>query len=199
MATAWAVDTNYQVGDLVTHNTVDYVCTYNHTSSTGGDFEPGVGDHWELAWREYTEAPGAQWGQGTKLQRGDGEAEETFEDIARVSNISGPSLSLDTEDVTDHSSINGWEEIIPTILRSGEVSLDLNFVPTETTQTDLIVDMLARTLRNFRLVFPDQQSTVWSFKAYVTGFESEEPSDGVLTATATLKVTGEPTMANVND
>ena len=53
--------------------------------------------------------------------------------IAAVSNISGPGLSLDTEDVTTHDSASGWEEVVGTILRSGEVSLDLVYDPNAAT------------------------------------------------------------------
>lgn len=196
---AWVSAVTYSVGDYVTNNTTDYVCTYSHTSEIDGIFEPGVGTHWELAWREVSTVPEAQWGIGTKLKRGDGGDPETFSAIAKITNISGPSLSLDTEDTTDHDSKGGWEEIIPTILRSGEVSLDLNFLPTETTQTNLILDMINRAKRSFQMVFPDQAQTTWSFSAYVIGFESEEPTDSALSATVTLKISGEPTIANVND
>ena len=45
-------------------------------------------------------------------------------EIAKVTNTSGPSLSLDTEDVTSHDSTDGWEEVVATILRSGTITLD---------------------------------------------------------------------------
>src|SRR6056297_2201318 len=112
---AWAASTAYTCGDKVTNDTEDYICTYAHTSETDGDFEPGTGDHWALAWNIYDAPIEAQWGLGTKLKRGDGEATESFTTVAKVNNISGPSLSLDTEDTTDHDSDGGWEEIIPTI------------------------------------------------------------------------------------
>ncbi len=196
---AWAASTSYSVGDKVTHNSTDYICTYDHTSATDGIFEPGTGDHWDLAWNLYSESPDAQWALGTKLKRGDGGDPETFTKTAKINNISGPSLSLDTEDTTDHDSPGGWEEIIPTILRSGEVQLDISFLPDNDSQLDLIDDMLNRVKSNYQMVFPNQSSTTWSFSAYVTGFEMESPTDGALGATVTLKVTGEPTIANVND
>jgi len=135
---------------------------------------------------------------GTFLKAGDGGTPEAFTTISEVRDISGPSLGLDTEEVTSHDSPGGWEEFVSTILRSGEVTFDINYEPTETTHdagTGLIADMTARTLRNFQLVWTDPVSTTWSFAAYVTGFEPSAPVAGALSASCTLKITGEPTLA----
>ena len=45
-------------------------------------------------------------------------------EIAAVTSIGGPGLSLDTVDVTSHDQTAAWEEIAVTILRQGEMSLD---------------------------------------------------------------------------
>lgn len=135
---------------------------------------------------------------GTLLKRGDGGTPEAFTTLAEVRDISGPELSLDTVDVTSHSSSNGWEEHVATILRSGEVTFDINYVPSGSdhdASTGIIADMTSRTLRNWQLVFPDSGSTTWNFAAYVTGFSPNAPVAGELTASVTLKVSGEPTLA----
>lgn len=119
--------------------------------------------------------------------------------IAQVSNISGPGLSLDTEDVTTHDSTGGWEEVVATILRSGEVKLDLVYDPAAATHKNasggLLYDLAQRASTTFSIVFPDAANTTWSFTAYVTGFEPSAPVDGALTASVTLKLTGQPTLA----
>lgn len=115
--------------------------------------------------------------------------------IAQVEAISGPSLSLDTEDVTSHDSPNGWEELVATILRSGEVGLDLYFDPALVGHVDLIEAMVGRAAEEFTLVFPDTAATQWTFNAFVVGFEPDAPHDGALAASASLKITGEPTLA----
>ena len=112
--------------------------------------------------------------------------------------ISGPSLALDTEEVTSHDSTGGWEEFVGTILRSGEVSFDLNFLPANATQSyaaGLIADMVARTRRNFQLIFTNPGVTTWTFAAFVTAFEPSAPVAGALTASASLKITGQPVLA----
>ena len=117
---------------------------------------------------------------------------------ANVTNISGPGLSLDTEDVTSHDSTGAWEEVVGTILRSGEITLDLVYDPANATHdasTGLIAKMVARTSDEYTLVFSDSGSTTWTFDAYVTGFEPSASVDGALTASATFKLTGQPTLA----
>lgn len=129
---------------------------------------------------------------GTLLKRG-------ATTIAQVSNISGPGLSLDTEDVTSHDSAGGWEEVVATILRSGEVGLELVYDPNAATHKNaaagLINDMVLRTATTYSIVFPSTPAVTWSFSAFVTGFEPSMPHDGALTASATLKITGAPTLA----
>lgn len=135
---------------------------------------------------------------GTYLKIGDGATPEAFTTIAEVLDIAGPDLSLDTEDATSHDSTGGWEEVIGTILRSGEVTFDVNYNPagaTHDASTGLIADMVARTRRNFQLVFPDSGNTTWAFTALVTSFAPAAPVAGVLRASLTLKPTGQPTLA----
>ena len=135
---------------------------------------------------------------GTLLKIGDGGATETFTTIAEVQDISGPSFSLDTAEVTSHSSAGGWKEYIGTLVDGGEVSFDINFLPTETTHgysAGLLKDLVNKTVRNFQLVFPDASSTTWQFAALVTKFETSEPYGDKLSASVTLKLTGQPTLA----
>lgn len=135
---------------------------------------------------------------GTLLKIGDGGGTEVFTTIAEVKDISGPSLKLDTEEVTSHSSTGGWREYIATLLDAGEVTFDVNFIPTNATHSQtsgLLKDLKNKTLRNFQLVFSNVGATTWAFSAFVTGFEPAEPVEGVLAASVTLKITGQPTLA----
>lgn len=129
---------------------------------------------------------------GTKLLRGAVE-------IAQVQNISGPGLALDTEDVTSHDSADAWEEVVATILRSGEVSMDLVYDPNGATHKNasggLLYDLASRTATAFTLTFPSSPAVSWTFNAFVIGFEPDMPHDGALTASVTLKITGKPTLA----
>lgn len=119
--------------------------------------------------------------------------------IAQVMSISGPGLTADTVDVTSHDSTNAWEEVVVAILRSGEVTFDIVYDPATATHKNaaggLLADLVGRASTTYTLVFPDSGSTEWVFSAFVTGFEPTEPVDGALTASVTLKPTGDMTLA----
>ena len=127
---------------------------------------------------------------GTALKKGD----VTY---AQVTNISGLGLSLDTQDVTSHDSAGAWEEVVGTILRSGEVTLEIVYDPANATHKyaagGLLYDLVSRTAISLSLVFPG--AVTWSFNALVTGFTPSAPVEGSLTASVTLKLTGQPTLA----
>ena len=123
---------------------------------------------------------------------------ETLGPVAQVVNLSGPGLSLDTEDVTTHDSANAWEELVATIIRTGELSLDIVYDPAHAdhdASTGFPGLLEARTVVGFNITFPDTAGTVWSFAAVVNGFEPGAAHDGALTAAVKLKLTGEPILA----
>jgi predicted secreted protein len=111
--------------------------------------------------------------------------------IVNVTNISGPALGLDTEDVTAHDSVGGWEEVVATILRSGEVTLDINYNPAAATHKNaalgLLYMLINRVLTAWTIAGP---LGAWTFSAYVTKFEPSAPFDGKLTASVSLKISG---------
>jgi predicted secreted protein len=117
--------------------------------------------------------------------------------IANVKSLTGPSLKLDTVDVTTHDSTGGWEESVGTILRTGDVKLELVYDPSTATHKNaadgLIAILIGKAAHSFTLTFPD--AVAWVFSAFVTGFEPAAPHDKDLSATVTLKVTGSPTIA----
>jgi predicted secreted protein len=135
---------------------------------------------------------------GTYLKIGDGGTAETFATVAEVLDIQGPSLELETEDVTSHDSTDGWAEHIGTILSGGEVSFEVNWLPANVTQSftaGLLKDMVGRTRRNFQLVVPAAAVLTWAFTALVTAFEPDLPVKGSQKASITLLITGKPTLA----
>jgi hypothetical protein len=137
-------------------------------------------------------------GYNTLLKIGDGGGTEAFVTIAEVDNIRGPNFSLGIEDSTAITDL--WEAIVPTVLSAGEVTFDINFLPTHVTHRGvgtwgLLNDMIDRTLRNFQLVFPDSGSTTWAFSAYITGFTPGASRTGKVTAAVTLRISGAPTIS----
>jgi predicted secreted protein len=137
-------------------------------------------------------------GFGTFLQRGDGAGPEVFTTIAEVKDITGPGLSADIVEVTNHSSIGAFKEKLSTLLDGGEVTFDVNFLPGNATQdaTDgLLSAYMARSKDNYKLIWPTVGDDQVAFKAQVTGFEPTAPVEEALTASVTLTLTGPPTFS----
>lgn len=132
---------------------------------------------------------------GTQLYRGTSGGGTL---VAQVSSFSGPGLSADTIDVTNHASTNAWEEFVVGILRSGELSMEIVYDPANATHANagsgLLADFVSRASTTWTFVFPDAAATEWSFTAFVTGFEPDAAHDGALTAAVTLKPTGDFTL-----
>lgn len=119
--------------------------------------------------------------------------------IAAVRSISGPGITLDVEDVTSHDSTEAWEEVVATILRTGEISLEIEYDPNAATHKNasggLLYDLTTRASTTYSIVFPSNPTVTWSFTAYVVAFEPSAPHEGALTANVSLKITGKPTIA----
>jgi predicted secreted protein len=137
-------------------------------------------------------------GHGALLKRGDGAGSEAFTTIAEVISISGPSLSRDVVEATNMDSTSGWREFIGGLKSGGEISFELNYDPADATidaSGGLIDDIDQTTARNYQLVFPDSATTTWSFAGWLTSFETNIPLDDRITASATVTLSGVPTLA----
>lgn len=108
--------------------------------------------------------------------------------IGHIENLSGPGISVDMADVTSHDSPDRWEEAVPTVIRSGEVTFDINYDPSEHPSIGgLLNRLLTVGIDSWTMGGP---IGAWSFEGYVTGFEPGAPHDDKLTAAVTIKPTG---------
>jgi predicted secreted protein len=120
----------------------------------------------------------------------------TFETVANVTSISGPSRSRETIDVTAHDSPGGWMEFLGGLKDGGELSLDINYDPAEDTH-DLDDDFDDTEPRNYQIVIlpGTEDEWTWSIKGILTGLEDEFPYDDKMSRSMTIKVSGKPTLA----
>jgi len=115
--------------------------------------------------------------------------------IAEINNIGGLDLKMDTIDVTTHDSTSGFREFLGGLIDAGEVSIEGNLYPGDSNgQVYLLTDMTNRTAQAFVITFPAAMATTWTFTALVTAFKTGAPHDGAVSFSATLKVTGVPTL-----
>ena len=135
---------------------------------------------------------------GSSIARGDGSGPpEVFTIVAEVVSISGVNITAGIVDTTTLDSPNRYEEAVSTLIRTGETELGLNFDPnpiTGVTHKQFITDMEGEAQHSFRITFSDTPGTAWTVSAIVTGFNIGDISpESKLEATATLKVSGQPT------
>ena len=121
--------------------------------------------------------------------------------IADVKGISGPSLTRDLADVTALDSTNGFEEVLPTVLRTGDVTFALAFDPDNAGHLGLRDDVVSATSRNFSIEFPATAASgtvqTHSFDAFVTNYTNQIETGAEITADVTLKPTSTITVVTV--
>lgn len=136
---------------------------------------------------------------GTLLKRGSSPSGTnntgSYVTIAEVKSIKGPSIEVSTIDVTTHSSAasGNYREFIPSLIDAGEIELDLNWTPADTTHANIWTDLTSRTKRDWWLQTTANAagaSANLQFSGYVVGFPKEFPTDDVQSATITIKITG---------
>lgn len=117
--------------------------------------------------------------------------------IGQMMDITGPSLTTDTDEITNHSSPDNTEEFIATIKRTGTIKFPLVFYSGDTSHTALQTAWEERSKDAYVMTYPDETGTAgagdsWSFDAYCVGFEMAAPVDGHLAADITLRPSGAP-------
>jgi hypothetical protein len=121
----------------------------------------------------------------------DGGVDELYTSVAEITSLSGPSESMDTIEATHMTSPGARREFIASLLDSGEVSGEMNFLPGDANQQGFRNDLNSRIRRRWQIVYTDESLTTYEFDAFVTSNEPSANVDDKLTASFTLKVTGE--------
>ncbi len=136
-------------------------------------------------------------GIGTMLKKGDGASPEVFTTVAEVKTIDWTNRKLDIVDVTNMDSPNFFREKLATLKDPGEISFEVNYVPSNTVQQAVLTDWNNRTLRNWKMTLPIDPSTsltfgTWTFQAYITDTSIKLPTDNAGTQSLKITLTGLP-------
>jgi predicted secreted protein len=133
-------------------------------------------------------------GVGTLFRRWTGTAWET---VAEITNITGPSMSRETIDVTSLDTTGGFREFIPSFKDPGTVNLTMNF-----TQDGILAmntDFNSALPTWYEIVLPDDSDgsslsaskpTAILFKGLVQELPLTIPTDAQVTMDVVIKVTG---------
>ena len=130
---------------------------------------------------------------GTKLMLGSSFSTGSGRLIGNLTGISGPSISVDTIDVSAHDSDDAYREFVAGLIDAGEISVEGNFV-TATAANYILTELTNRNSTKATIMFPSK--VYWySTGVIVTGFETEAPFDGKIGFTASMKLSGKPIMS----
>lgn len=112
--------------------------------------------------------------------------------VALVRSVRKRGPTREPIDTTHAASTNGYATFIPSDIKDvGEIEVDMLFKPdttppiTGSAETVTITYPVPSGLSN---------GATWAASGFLTSFESEAPYDGVMTATAVIKLTGAPTI-----
>jgi hypothetical protein len=111
----------------------------------------------------------------------------TWATLGEVKDITPPSETVDIIDATHMASPNRTRQYVEGLVDPGECSFTLNHQPGSAT------DLAIQSLRgagavDLRITFPN--AVIWTFKGIRTGYEITAPTEGLMEATVTFKVTG---------
>lgn len=131
-------------------------------------------------------------GYGSEFAIGDGgDPTETFSKVAEVTAITPPSMTRDAEEATHLESPNEYKEYVAALFDTGDVSITLNFVPSD---SDVLFAAMHAEAGNYQITFPN--GIRMQFTGFFTSYEPPELlPNGNMSATATIKrSTGKPTL-----
>lgn len=136
----------------------------------------------------------ADIGYGAIFKVGNGGSPtETFADFgAEITSITPPGYTREAIDATHTASPDSYKEYIAGLMDAGEVSMDLNYVADA---ADAVVAAIEAGKQNYQIVMPGAPDVTFTFTAICTAYQPTAPVDGKMTATATFKVSGKPTLA----
>ncbi|MEG3069438.1 MAG: phage tail tube protein [Candidatus Syntrophopropionicum ammoniitolerans] len=133
----------------------------------------------------------------TKFYR-EGATQGTFEEIAQVASITPPQPEREVVEVDELDPPGGVRKKLVGLIDAGEVSLTLNFDPTNTGHLDLEQDFRDGVAKQYRIKLPNGYG--WTFSALCTAYQPQEISAGdVVQAEVTLAPTGVYTFGEITD
>lgn len=111
--------------------------------------------------------------------------------LARVKSINGINLDRDMVDATAMDSASWYEEVLPGIRRTGDVTVGLEFDADGTEYANALTDFASNARQLYEIEFPD--GSAWQFNAYLRSLPIETPREDQMLVEFVYKVDGVPT------
>jgi predicted secreted protein len=109
--------------------------------------------------------------------------------IAECHKVAATGSKADLADVTNFDSASAFREYLAVLVDSGEITMDLNFIPLNPGQQILETDFNNQTLAWYMIVLPNSLGQA-QFQAYVASKDFDLPIDKQGTKAIKLKITG---------
>lgn len=131
------------------------------------------------------------WGTEAHLHNG-----TALTELLGVFNVSIPEANVDDVETTHYKSPNRYREFMAGLKDRGEFQIEMNYVAGS--PTDLLCQgaLAAANNRPFQIVLPDDEgAAAWSIdgSGYAKGYSRAIPVDDRMTATLTIRVSGDVT------
>lgn len=114
----------------------------------------------------------------------------SFVTVAEVEKIGGPDLERQMIDVTNLGSPGEWEEFIAGLIKTGDMNLQINYLPGDQTQRNIQAGIIAGGKYQHKMILPDAGLTTISFSGFFRKFTPAAPKDNKLSAVVLIKPTG---------
>jgi hypothetical protein len=136
---------------------------------------------------------------GVVVQFGTTTGTVTSATLTNVTNVSGLDSDVEEIDVTSHDSVGRYREFVSSFIDAGEVQIDLNFNPQETTHRSTTGGVLwllnQGIVAPWKIKFPGTPTHSVSFMGFVKSAPIDLPYDDKQSATVTVRVAGSATWA----
>lgn len=111
----------------------------------------------------------------------------SYTDVAQVEDITGPSIKVDSVEVTNQDSASAAKEFISGLIDAGELTFSIVYLKTIVTA----VYALIRTTYYWKVTLTD--SSTWVCQGFLTAIEPGVPVGDKIGVNFTVKFTGKPT------
>jgi predicted secreted protein len=111
--------------------------------------------------------------------------------LGEVTNISGPSMSRATHDVTSLATTGGYREFITGLRDPGTLTFTMWFVRADYDAMKTLFE--SDVIKDFELILPDSEVTSLEFSGYVTELPLDVP-EGPVSCNVSIKISGSVTV-----
>lgn len=126
--------------------------------------------------------------QGTVVRINSAAVPATFTAIPEIKDISFRTGSASVIDTTDLSSTAKEKRM--GLADEGQMTLTLNWLPTNAVHAEIDLAKSDRQSRNFEIILTDGGAYTYTFSGFVLGVSLSAGVDGVLEASVTVEITG---------